>query len=89
MGVGLRFRQGKIPATNGTNSPKGERGRHGEEAKSQVLGALCDKVFSLRLWLFVSFVAAFSLYCLNHRASNRANPDYWSSPIACRNAFFH
>jgi hypothetical protein len=42
-------------------------GRPGEEAKSQVIGELCDKVFSLRLWLFVPFVAAFNLYCLNHR----------------------
>jgi hypothetical protein len=41
-------------------------GRPGEEAKSQVIGELCDKVFSLRLWLFVPFVAAFDLYCLNH-----------------------
>jgi hypothetical protein len=43
-------------------------GRPGEEAKSQVMGELCDKVFSLRLWLFVPFVAAFNLYCLNHSA---------------------
>jgi len=39
-------------------------------AKSQVIGALCNKVFSLRLWLLVSFVAAFGLYCLNHRKTN-------------------
>jgi tetratricopeptide (TPR) repeat protein len=45
--------------------------QHGEEAKSQVIGALCDKVFSLRLWLFVSFEADFSLYCLNHRIEAR------------------
>jgi hypothetical protein len=39
----------------------------GEKAKSQVIAALCDELFPLRLWLFVSFVAAFSLYCLDHR----------------------
>jgi len=38
-------------------------GQHREEAKSQVIGALCDKVYSLRLWLFVSFVADFRLRC--------------------------
>jgi hypothetical protein len=37
--------------------------------EEQLIGAVCDKVFLLRLWLFVSFVAAFSFYCLNHRIS--------------------
>jgi len=38
-----------------------------EEANSQVIGAVCDKVFSFPPGLFVSFVAAFSLYGLNHK----------------------
>jgi hypothetical protein len=48
-----------------------ERGAaHGEEAESQVIGALCDKIFSLRLWLFVSFVARVCLLAESQKLPN-------------------